>query len=111
MVCSWGSANPLLPLQLWPQFGNLPHLARAERRLLGLRVALGATQDTSTGQAFDADRARIGGIELGSLGQSGRGFGDLLPSQWALPEETLLMRQLRGELLFRSQDVSEPPRL
>ena len=48
----------------------------------------------------------VGGVELGQLG---RDWGALLPTQLALPRELLLYRHLRRELLFRARQVAEAP--
>jgi ATP-dependent Clp protease ATP-binding subunit ClpC len=102
------AAEPGLPLRLLAKAGSMPRLNRRQRQLLGIRVHADGNTGQATGIAAGADRAIAGGIEMGPLSARRR---SLLPSQLAMPSNALLARHLRGELLFRSREASEPPQL
>ena len=103
-------ADPALPLRLLHRVPELPALAAVQRQLLGLKVTCSGADGRSSGDSPDAERGTVSGIEMGRLGLRHH-YGHLLPTQMALPDDLILIKQLRGELLFRSREVAEPPRL
>ena len=61
----------------------------------------------SIGNAPGAERGQVSGVEI----SRSTDWISLLPSQLALPQEILTYRYFRGELLFRTHELAEPPQL
>jgi len=77
-----------------------------QRQLLGVRVSFAGVSGRSMGRAPGADRGQIGGVEMGRLLSD---WGALLPSQLAMPKLVQTYRYIRGEVLFRAREMTEPP--
>jgi WD40 repeat protein len=95
------TADPGLPLRLLPQAQKLPVLGVVQREELSLRLRL-EEGGRAHGQGVGGERT---GIDL---------HGDLralLPSQLGLPPSILRARFFRGDLLYRTREGKEPPRL
>lgn len=101
------AAEPALPLRLLSRLPNLPALSSLQRQLLGVRVCFGDQTGRSIGNAPGAERGQVSGVETSSRTD----WSSLLPSQLALPQPVLNYRYQRGELLFRTRELAEPPRL
>lgn len=101
------AAEPALPLRLLSRIPNLPALSSLQRQLLGVRVCFGDHRGRSIGNAPGAERGQVSGVETSSRTD----WSSLLPSQLALPKSVLNYRYQRGELLFRTRELAEPPRL
>jgi len=101
------AAEPALPLRLLSRLPNLPALSSLQRQLLGVRVCFGDHTGRSIGNAPGAERGQVSGVETSSHTD----WSSLLPSQLALPQSVLNYRYQRGELLFRTRELAEPPRL
>ncbi|MEH2368499.1 hypothetical protein [Nostoc sp.] len=101
------AAEPALPLRLLSRIPNLPALNSLQRQLLGVRVCLGDHTGRSIGNTPGAERGQVSGVETSSRTD----WSSLLPTQLALPQTVLNYRYQRGELLFRTRELAEPPRL
>jgi len=101
------AAEPALPLRLLSRIPDLPALSTLQRQLLGVRVCFGDYAGRSSGNAPGAERGQVSGVETSSRID----WSSLLPSQLALPQPVLNYRYQRGELLFRTRKLAEPPRL
>jgi ATP-dependent Clp protease ATP-binding subunit ClpC len=102
------ATEPGLGLRLLTRLGPLAPLTAVQRQLLGVRVQTTGGQGRASGRGAGIDGAQVAGVELGRLRTD---WGALLPSQLALPPHVLAYRYQRGEVLFRSREVAEPPRL
>ncbi|MGK7876562.1 MAG: hypothetical protein AB4426_25680 [Xenococcaceae cyanobacterium] len=100
-------AEPALPLRLLSRVKELPVLNSIQRQLLGVRICFGEHSGRAIGNAPGAERGQVSGVET----SSNTDWISLLPSQLALPQEILTYRYFRGELLFRTHELAEPPRL
>jgi hypothetical protein len=101
------ASEPALPLRLLSRIPNLPALSSLQRQLLGVRVCFNNHIGRSIGNAPGAERGQVSGVETSSRTD----WISLLPSQFALPKQVLNYRYQRGELLFRTRELSEPPQL
>ncbi len=101
------ASEPALPLRLLSRIPNLPVLSTIQRQLLGVRVCFGNYTGRSIGNAPGVERGQVSGVETSSRTD----WSSLLPSQLALPQSVLNYRYQRGELLFRTRQLAEPPRL
>ncbi|OUL34959.1 hypothetical protein BV372_12695 [Nostoc sp. T09] len=101
------AAEPALPLRLLSRIPNLPALNFLQRQLLGMRVCFGDHTGRSIGNTPGAERGQVSGVETSSRTD----WSSLLPTQLALPQTVLNYRYQRGELLFRTRELAEPPRL
>jgi len=99
------AAEPALPLRLLTRVPNLPALSSQQRQLLGVRVCFGDNAGRSIGNAPGVERGQVSGVETSSRTD----WSELLPSQLALPQTVLNYRYQRGELLFRTRQLAEPP--
>ncbi|MEM7578411.1 MAG: WD40 repeat domain-containing protein [Cyanobacteria bacterium P01_A01_bin.80] len=99
--------EPALPLRLLARIPNLPALSSLQRQLLGVRVSFGDRKGRSIGNAPGAERGQVSGVEASTRTD----WTSLLPSQLALPQKVLNYRYQRGELLFRTRELAEPPRM
>ena len=99
--------EPALPLRLLSRVPDLPALSSLQRQLLGVRVCFGNRSGRSIGNAPGAERGQVSGVETSSKTD----WISLLPSQLALPQPVLEYRHYRGELLFRTRELAEPPHL
>ncbi len=99
--------EPALPLRLLSRVPDLPALSSLQRQLLGIRVCFGNRSGRSIGNAPGAERGQVSGVEASSKTD----WISLLPSQLALPQPVVEYRHHRGELLFRTRELAEPPRL
>ena len=99
--------EPALPLRLLSRVPDLPALSSLQRQLLGVRVCFGNRSGRSIGNAPGAERGQVSGVEASSKTD----WISLLPSQLALPQPVVEYRHHRGELLFRTRELAEPPRL
>ncbi len=99
--------EPALPLRLLSRVPDLPALSSLQRQLLGVRVCFGNRSGRSIGNAPGAERGQVSGVEASSKTD----WISLLPSQLALPQPVVEYRHYRGELLFRTRELAEPPRL
>ena len=101
------AAEPALPLRLLSRIPDLPALSSLQRQLLGVRVCFGDYAGRSIGNAPGAERGQVSGVETSSRTD----WSSLLLTQLALPQPVLNYRYQRGELLFRTRKLAEPPRL
>ncbi len=101
------ASEPALPLRLLARIPNLPALSSLQRQLLGVRVCFNNHTGRSLGNAPGVERGQISGVETSSRTD----WSSLLPTQLALPPSVLNYRYQRGELLFRTRELAEPPRL
>jgi len=101
------AAEPGLPLRLQSQVLDVPILSPLTYQLLGVRICFGEQSGRAIGNAPGAERGQVSGVETSSRTD----WGSLLPSQLALPESILAYRYQRGELLFRTRELADPPRL
>jgi WD domain, G-beta repeat len=101
------ATEPALPLRLLSRIPDLPVLSTIQRQLLGVRVCFGDYTGRSMGNAPGVERGQVSGVETSSRTD----WSSLLPSQLALPQPVLNYRYQRGELLFRTRLLAEPPRL
>jgi hypothetical protein len=99
--------EPGLPIRLLPKVRDLPVLSSKQRQLIGLNVYFSGTSGQSIGRDPGADRGQVSGVETARRTD----WNALLPSQFALPKTVLDYRYAQGELLYRSREVAEPPRL
>jgi CheY-like chemotaxis protein len=72
-----------------------------------VQVCFGDYAGRSNGNAPGAERGQVSGVETSSRTD----WSSLLPTQLALPQPVLNYRYQRGELLFRTRKLAEPPRL
>ncbi|MBO3459584.1 hypothetical protein G7B40_033190 [Aetokthonos hydrillicola Thurmond2011] len=101
------ASEPALPLRLLSRVPNLPALSTLQRELIGVQVCFGDYAGRSSGNAPGAERGQVSGVETSSRTD----WSSLLPTQLALPQPVLNYRYQRGELLFRTRKLAEPPRL
>jgi ATP-dependent Clp protease ATP-binding subunit ClpC len=102
------ATDPGVTLRLISKVSAMPRLNRRQRELLGVRARADRGSSKAMGIAAGTDRVIAGGIEMGSLTARRR---SLLPTQLALPLYVQKARHIRAELLFRSREAMEPPRL
>ncbi len=99
--------EPALPLRLLSRVPDLPALSSLQRQLLGIRVCFSNRSGRAIGNAPGAERGQVSGVEASSKTD----WISLLPSQLALPQPVVEYRHHRGELLFRTRELAEPPHL
>ncbi|NEO73944.1 hypothetical protein [Moorena sp. SIO3H5] len=100
-------AEPALPLRLLSRVQDLPVLNSIQRQLLGVRICFGEHSGRAIGNAPGVERGQVSGVETASRTD----WNSLLPSQLAMPKSLFSYRYQRGELLFRTRELAEPPRL
>jgi ATP-dependent Clp protease ATP-binding subunit ClpC len=101
------AAEPSLPLRLLPRVSEIPLLNSLQRQLLGVKICFGEKAGCSSGSAPNAERGQVSGVENSRRTD----WISLLPSQLALPQEVRDYRYFRGELLFRTRTLPDPPEL
>ncbi|MDI1482999.1 WD40 repeat domain-containing protein [Polyangium sp. y55x31] len=93
--------DPTLPLVMLGRLSQLAPRIALDRRLLALRVPA---------QSLGAAEARGPWLEPSGFSSAGN-LLQLVPSQWALPDDLRHYRALTGGLLYRARFGREPPRL
>ena len=97
--------NPGLVIQLRHKVGDLPILSTKQQSLIGLRVDFSGKEGAATGYATGSGRREVGGMEMGRRNE----WNTLLPSQFALPRKLFAYKFSRGELLYRTRRMADPP--